>query len=150
MILPCTEADLVQFGRMVQYSPTMDARGIKLVVDGKIRAMVAYDHWTPNAVQLHIYVADKKAFSRTFIREALRYPFMQAGRELLVGVTPSDNDEALEFNRRIGFVEKYRILNGWDYGVDMVVQELRKSDCKWLAECGRLPSAGASGPPAVH
>lgn len=146
MILPCSKLDLVLFGQMVQYSPTNDATGIKLVADGKITAMVAYDHWTPNAVQLHICITDPKSFSRSFIREALAYPFVQAGRELLIGVTPSDNEEALEFNRRIGFVQKYRILNGWEDGVDMVVQELRKSDCKWLGKYGRLPTAGALRP----
>lgn len=146
MILPCTMADLKLFGQMVQYSPTTDATGIKLVADGKITAMVAYDHWTPNAVQLHICITDPKSFSRSFVREALAYPFVQAGRSLLVGVTPSDNEEALEFNRRIGFLEKYRIKDGWEDGVDMVVQELRKSDCKWLRNCGRLPIAGALRP----
>lgn len=146
MILPATPAEIVEFGRFIQYAPTADARGIKLVVDGLIRAMVAYDHWTPNAVQLHVFVSDKKTFSRAFVREALRYPFVQADRKLLIGVTPSDNEEALEFNRRIGFVQKYRILNGWDDGIDMVVQELHRGDCKWLRDRATLPAAGATRP----
>lgn len=146
MILAATPADIELFGRLIHYRPTSGARGIKKVVDGEIHAMVAYDSWTMSAVQMHVYIPVPKSFGREFIREALEYPFIQCDRSLLIGATPGDNAAALDFNRRIGFVETYRIRNGWDEGVDMVVQELHKRDCKWLRKRGSVPVAGASRP----
>lgn len=146
MIEAATPTDIALFGRFISYNPTAGARGVKLVVEGSIHAMVCYDSWTPASVQLHVYVPVPKSMSRTFIREALSYPFVQCGREVLVGVTPGDNAAALQFNRRIGFVEKYRIRDGWDSGVDVVIQELRKGDCKWLRSRATLQSAGAIRP----
>lgn len=146
MILAATPQDIEVFGRLVQYRPTSGARGIKLVLEDDVQAMVAYDSWTPSSVQMHIWVGDPKLFSRKFICEALAYPFIQCDRELAVGVTPGDNHAALDFNRRIGFVEKYRIVDGWESGVDLVLQELRRGDCKWLRNYARLPTAGAARP----
>lgn len=146
MIVAATPADIAFFGQLINYAPAAGARGIKLVVDNEIHAMVVYDNWTPAAVQMHVCIANHRHFNRAFIREALLYPFEQCGRELLVGVTPGDNTAALDFNRRIGFVEKYRIRDGWKSGVDMVVQELRKGDCKWLRPRATVQPAGAIRP----
>lgn len=146
MILAATPEDIMAFGVRIQYRPTMGARGVKLVLDGMIRAMVAYDSWTPASVQMHVFVEHPRYMSRAFIRECLSYPFVQCDRELVVGVTPGDNDAALSFNRRIGFVEKYRIVDGWSPGVDLVLQEMRRGDCKWLRPYGTVRSAGASRP----
>jgi hypothetical protein len=131
---------------MVQYAPTNDATGIKVVHDGKIGVMVAYDHWTPASVQMHIYISDKKSFTRHVIQEAMAYPLIQAGRDLLIVVIPSDNKASLSLVRRVGWKETYRVKDGWESGVDMVLHEMRKSDCKWLKGYGRVPAAGALRP----
>lgn len=146
MITSATPEDIEYFGRMVQYSPSQNARGIKLVKNNVICAMTGYDNWTPRSVQMHIYIPDKKAFSRQFTQQSFIYPFLQVGRELAIAVVPEDNEESMEFTRRIGFVEKYRIKDGWDLGVDMVLHEMHKRDCIWLPRRGRLSSTGAPGP----
>ena len=94
--------------------------------------MAGYDYWTPNAVQMHIWIKHPEAYlSKEFIQEGFGYPF-NSGRNLVIGVTPGDNARALTFNRKLGFVEKYRIKDGWSLGTDMVIQELRREDCRWL------------------
>jgi hypothetical protein len=101
--------------------------------DGSIGAMVGYDNWTPNLVQMHIWIKNPEVYlSREFVQEAFRYPFIQGDRALVIGVTPGDNVRALEFNRKIGFIETYRVKDGWSPGTDMVIQEMRREACRWI------------------
>lgn len=133
MILQATTQDIVTFAGLVRYSPSANFKGIKLIRNGLIRAMVGYDHWTPNSVQMHICIVDKKAITKDFIKEGFKYPFITGGRGVVIGCTPADNEEALEFNRRLGFRETYRVKDGWEEGVDVVIQEMRREECKWVA-----------------
>lgn len=120
-----------QFLRAISYSPTGHFKGIvQLNSDYEIVAAVGYDQWTPNSVQLHVWIPRPKEISRKFIQEGFRYPFDYKG--LVIGLTPGNNAAALSFNRRVGFKEVYRMKDAWDVGVDVVVQEMRREDCRWL------------------
>lgn len=133
MISATTPEDNLRFCAAISYSPTKDFKGVKLERAGQLIILAGYDYWTPNAVQMHIWIPNPSGFSsREFIREAFRYPFEDGQRKIVVGVTPGDNALALEFNRRIGFHVKHRIIDGWADGVDMVIQELRRDECRWL------------------
>lgn len=133
MILPTTVEDAKFFHYKTGYVPTLSFNGMKLTdISGRILVMVGFDFWTPNAVQMHIYVRNPKDVTRRFIREVFNYAFITCGRGLVIGITPSDNAPALEFNRRIGFHVTHTIRQGWSEYVDMVVQEMRANDCKWL------------------
>lgn len=125
--------DEQEFMSATGYKPTPLFKAIKLVSDaGELQAMVGYDFWTLNAVQMHIWIKHPEAYlSREFIQEGFGYPF-NSGRNLVIGVTPGDNTRALEFNRKIGFRETYRIKDGWSLGTDMVIQEMRRDECRWL------------------
>lgn len=120
-----------QFLKAISYSPTLDFRAIgQLNEYFEIVAAVGYDHWTPNSVQMHIWIPRPQEMCRKFLQEGFRYPFEHKG--LVVGLTPGNNAPALHFNRRVGFKEVYRMKDAWDKGVDVVVQEMRKEDCRWL------------------
>lgn len=134
MIVASDEDDLLKFMEATAYVPTRNFRGIKLVSeDSELQAMVGYDFWTHNAVQMHIWIKHPEAYlNREFIQEAFSYPFNN-GRNLVIGVTPGDNTRALEFNRKIGFIETHRVKDGWSLGTDMVIQEMRLDQCRWLS-----------------
>lgn len=132
MIIQMPLLMIEEFCRNVQYSPSRNFRGIALLRDGVLVAATGYDHWTPNSVQMHVWVPHPKKLGPAFVRESFRYPFEIGGRGLVVGITPSDNAAALRFNKHIGFREVYRVKDAWSEGVDMVVQEMRKDECRWL------------------
>lgn len=132
MIEAANKEDIELFMSATGYSPTSQFKAIVMRVDGEIHAMAGYDYWTPNAVQMHIWIKHPEAYlSREFIQEGFGYPF-SSGRNLVIGVTPGDNARALSFNQKIGFVEKCRIKDGWSLGTDMVIQEMRRENCRWL------------------
>lgn len=126
-----TPHDLFHMCERLTYTPAAGIKGIKLVRKGLTHAIAAYDHWTPNSVQMHIWTLGDP-ITRYFIKEGFRYPFEMCGRGLVIGVTPGDNAKALEFNRRLGFRETYRVTDGWSLGTDVVIQEMRRQECRWL------------------
>ncbi len=112
------------------------ARAIKAVDDkGAIRGMVAFDNWTENAVQVHMAV-DAAMVWRKLLPAAFRFAFEQAGKGLMVGITPASNAAALAFSKKAGFRQPYRITDGWAKGEDMVISEMRRDECRWLNPLG--------------
>lgn len=99
---------------------------------GAIRGMVGYQDWMPNSVKLHM-AADTPIVWRSLLRPALSYPFLEVGVGLCVGIIPDHKHKSLDFVRAVGFREGYRQPNGWAKGVDVVVMELRREDCRWLS-----------------
>lgn len=111
-----------------------NARAIQAVdAAGRIRGVVAYDGWTENAVQAHMAV-DAPVVWRSLLPAVFAYPFLEAGRGLLLGVIPAGNARSCAMARRLGFREAYRVKDGWAKGEDLVVHELRRAECRWLKE----------------
>ena len=49
-----------------------------------------------------------------------------------MGITPACNERAVRFIKHIGFVEVYRLKDGFEVGIDFVVTEYRKENCKYI------------------
>lgn len=127
-----TPADVALYCEKTGYLAGDDFKGVVCEDNGRVLGVVGYDTWTPNAVSMHVWLDNMKAISgRAFLREVFDYPFRH-GRTLVVATTPADNTACLAFTKWIGFKELFRIPDGWDKGVDMVVKAMHKSDCIWL------------------
>lgn len=127
------DADAEEFTNAIRYRPSGDFRGIVSRREGKIAAMVGYDYWTENAVQMHVWIPDFRALAdRKFLRETFRFPFEIGNKGLAIAVTPAHNTTSLKFQKFLGFEEKYRIQDGWAIGDDMIISELKRSNCVWL------------------
>lgn len=134
MISASTKEDNALFTEKTQYQPGANFKGIKLVGNGEILAMVGYDYWTNNSVQMHVWFGDGSAAmkGRHFLQEAFRYPFEICDRGIVIAATPAHNTASLTLQRFLGFEKKYRIQDGWAIGDDMIISELRKPQCIWL------------------
>lgn len=127
------ESDREFFWESVQYRCGAGAKGIKVLDGDVIMAIVAYDYWTPNSANMHIWIGDVRVLESSFLpREAFNYLFNTCKRTIAIGVTPAHNTASLRFQHALGFKEQYRVKDGWAIGDDMVVSELRKQDCIWL------------------
>ncbi len=113
-------------------SLTDDMNGIVAYRDDNLVAAIGLDSWSYNSVTIHIAVTDPLVFKHGFAEECYEYIFNTCDKGVLIGITPSNNLKALAFNRHIGLVEIYRIRDGYDVGIDYVVQEARKENCKYL------------------
>lgn len=116
----------------MEYKPTENVRSVAIVEKRKVLAAVLYDHWCYNSVNAHVYsVSPKGLLNPDFIREIFRYPFDLCGRGVMLAITPGDAP-SLPVARALGFRETYRIKDGWKVGIDLVVQEMTKNECKWI------------------
>lgn len=123
---------IVWLAERTRYAPRDDARGIEVVDDsGAIRAMVVFEDWLPNSVQCHMASESPIAW-RHLLPHVFTYPFVQAGRGLLLGLVRSDNPRSMELTSRLGFRRTHAIRDGYAAGVDLVVFEMRKDECLWL------------------
>lgn len=99
---------------------------------GEIHAGVLFDEWTHTACRGHIAIENPFVLRHGFLESAFQYVFDFCKRKMMLGVTPSDNAEALRFNRKCGWREIYRIKDGFNEGVDLVVQQMNREECRWL------------------
>lgn len=113
----------------LSYIPSLNAHGITCRADeGEHLATLLFDFWTINAVQMHVWIPKAKALEGgLLVREAFDY-VKKTGRGLVIGVTPGDNTASLRFQHALGFVERYRIKDGWAKGIDMCISEKRLED----------------------
>lgn len=101
---------------------------------GDLLAACIWDNWTANSVQCHLAVKDLAALKHGFIEEIADFIFNHQHKKFIYGMIPGDNEKALKINKHIGFTEKMRLEDAWADGVDYVVMELRKENCKYLPQ----------------
>jgi len=110
-----------------------DTTGFIALRGNKIVGAVAFDSWAPNSCLAHIAIEDPFVLRHGFLELAFDFAFHHAGRGIILGMTPANNERALRFNRKIGFQEIYRLKDGYQTGIDYVAQEIRRENCRWLA-----------------
>lgn len=99
--------------------------------DGNIVAGVWYESYTKTSIMTHIAIEGK--MSKEFLSIIFDYPFVQLGVNKLIGPTNSNNDAALRFNDKLGFVEEARIKDAFPDG-DMILLTMTKDKCRFLGE----------------
>lgn len=109
-----------------------DTDGIVAVRGDQLLAAAIFDSFSANSCLAHIVVKDPMVLRHGFLETGFRFVFEFKNRGLMTGLTPADNEAALRFNKKIGFREVYRIPEGYRVGIDYVLQEMRKDECRWL------------------
>lgn len=88
-------------------------------------AVVGYNCWVGDGVFMHVAFEGKHALTKDLLREAFVYPFDTCGLRVVYGMTPITNEEAIAFNKKLGFTEVYRTKN-------FVLFEMTRENCRWL------------------
>lgn len=99
---------------------------------GSVMAAVVFEHWTKTCVTVHWALFNPLALRHGLLEEIARYAFVEGDRIKIVSPVPSDNEKALRLNRKLGFTEVARVKDMFDHGVDAVIVELHRDDCKYL------------------
>ena len=121
-----------------EYRPRLcvDSRGVMALDEesGDLQAAVIFDSWSYNSCQIHVWIGNPFVLKHGFAEAVFGFSFgADSGRELVIGVTPADNDKALKFIKNIGFIEAYRVKDGYKKGVDYVMTTIRKEDCRYIS-----------------
>ena len=113
-----------------------DTTGI-MAVDTETNQTVAgviMDTWTHNSVCVHQILTNPMVLRHGFFEEVADYVYNHAGRDVMVGMVPADNERALRLDKAIGFVERGRLPDVYAKGVDVVMLTMTKEQCRfWSA-----------------
>lgn len=108
-------------------------RAIEAVESDRILGMVGYDGWTPNSCAMHVAIDDKRA-AHKLLRPAFGIPFTELKKGVVLGSVLSTNAKALVLDRKLGFRQVARLRDVWQPGVDLIIFEMRREECRWLKE----------------
>jgi hypothetical protein len=92
------------------------------------------DNWTNNSVQCHFMLTTPLVLKHGFLEECFGFIFKNQNVNFVYGLVPSDNEKALKFNKHMGFTEKTRLEGAYDVGVDYVLMQLKRADCRFIPQ----------------
>jgi len=125
-------------------------RAMEAISGYRILAMVGFDGWTPASVMLHIALSHPAALRHVLV-PAFRLAFDPpnavvpgCGKRLINLTVLSSNTRSLALVRALGFRETHRIRGGWSKGVDIVLFEMRRRDCRWVNQDGQQEESWAA------
>ena len=118
---------------ILQSEDTTGITAIDLDTNRTVGACVM-DNWTANSVQAHFMVASPTVLRHGFLEECFDFMFNEKGVKYVYGMVPSDNEKALKLNKHMGFTERLRLPEAFADGVDYVVMECTRDNCKYLPE----------------
>lgn len=141
MLVGCNTPELQQVAAEILLNeigvqPSADQRAI-LWVDPNTRDVewcVGYNAFVGKTCQMHVVNLKGKSTPRTLICAAFEYAFKTAEREVVFGVLNSANPHAVEYDKKLGFEEVYRIPGVHDDGGDIVLLQMRRDECRWIKE----------------
>ena len=113
---------------------TENTKGI-VAVDTKVDrivAMAVFDNWTDNSVNVHLAIDKPLVLRHGFLEECFNYIFNTCNKGIIMATIPGDNAKSLKLSSHIGLDVVHTIKDGFNKGVDYILMEMRKENCKWL------------------
>lgn len=113
-----------------------DTSGVVAIDDdtGELVAACVLDNFTENSVQAHLILANPMVIRHQFFETAFDCIFNVCGKKAVYAVVPADNVKALKLNKHLGFEIKAVMADAWADGVDCILIEMRRENCRFLSE----------------
>lgn len=117
-----------------------DFRGVLYVPDefrmtmaqmDQVAVAIGYNAFIGRTCCMHSVIQRPDLVSPRIVREAFEFPFIVCNCEAVIALVDSDNEPALNFDTKLGFVEVARVPCGGPEA-DLVVMQMLRADCRWL------------------
>jgi L-amino acid N-acyltransferase YncA len=102
--------------------------------NNQIEWVVGYTAFIGKTCQMHMVNLKGGYTPKQLLKAAFEYPFGQLGVEKAFGIVNSQNEKAMEYDKKLGFKEAVRFAGVHTDGGDLVVFEMNKADCRWIKE----------------
>jgi hypothetical protein len=136
-------ADLLTVRQHMPYAATESTRGIVAYDHDTAETLAIFlmDGWTRTSAQVHQVILKTMVIRHGWFEEIARYIYGAAGRKKVYATVPDTHARALSLNEKIGFEQVARLSDAWDEGVDYLVLEMTRENCKyWVPEKLRMVS----------
>lgn len=94
---------------------------------------VLWDNFVGRTCTISIAIQDKEIFTRKIIKECFRYPFEEAGREVVLALVDSHNEKSIKLCEGVGF-ERVSVLPNGGMDGDLIVFAMTKAACRWIRQ----------------
>jgi RimJ/RimL family protein N-acetyltransferase len=109
------------------------------VRDGELLGgIIYYDKRGKESVSAHIGAYSPHWINRTMLFVGFDFPFNQLQVKRIFGFVPETNEQAVQFNQKLGFQIVNRIEYYFKHGVACLVMRLDREDCRYLAVKARF------------
>lgn len=109
-----------------------DAKALGRMKGGELVAVVVYDNFSEADCNMHIASdGSKRWLNRELLSAAFYYPFVQLKLRRVTGLVPAKNADALNFDRKIGFVVEGLCRHALPDD-DIVVLGMLREHCPWI------------------
>lgn len=100
---------------------------------GEVLGVVLYDRITDRDCMIHVASdSTRRWFGREMLFWTFWVPFEQYKVARVTGLVREDNDEALRFDRSLGFVEEGRVRQIFPGGYDGILLGMLREECRFL------------------
>jgi hypothetical protein len=90
------------------------------------------DNWTGNSVQCHFMISSPMVLKHQFLEDCFDFMFNTGNVSRVYGLVPANNLKALKLNKHMGFTVKAVMEEAFEVGVDYVLMELKRENCRFL------------------
>lgn len=80
---------------------------------------------------MSVVAIDPHWLNRTILRAIFRYPFEQLGCHRVTARVMADNQHAIDFDEKIGFVREGTMRQARN-GTDVHIYGMLKTECRWI------------------
>ena len=113
------------------FSPTT-SQCIGLERDGELVAGVLFEGYNGSSIRMHVASdGSRQWMTREFLAVCFGYPFLQLKVKKILGLVDSMNENALAFDRALGFKAEHEIEDAGKTG-SLVILSMSRKDCRWL------------------
>ncbi len=96
-----------------------------------VSVAVAYNCFVGRTCCMHTVIQRPEGVTPRVVREAFEFPFLVANCEAVLALVDSENDAALDFDKRLGFREIATVPHGGPVA-DLVILRMLRGECRWL------------------
>ena len=116
---------------LLRVEDTCGFMGIDTEKNETIMACVM-DNWLNSCVQLQFICTKTIALRHGFIETCFDFVFNEKGMNGAYALIAENNEPSLKIAKHMGFKEKTRLTDAYADGVDFILFEMLRKDCKYL------------------
>jgi RimJ/RimL family protein N-acetyltransferase len=98
---------------------------------GKLLGVVVFSRFMEFNCELSVASISPKFLTRKFLNVLFHYAFITAGKHRITAVIEDGNINALDMDKRLGFIEEGR-LKGWYGEKDGLILRMLRDECRWI------------------
>lgn len=102
----------------------------------KIVGAAIYDTILYNSAQATLILDSPMVLRSGFLKELMGFVFYFLDKEYMYTTIAEDNWKSLRFAKRVGFLEKMRLREGFTKGIDLIVHELSRKSYEEFSQRG--------------